>query len=124
MAPRAASYTGIRLRHRDGEIPEDFDAIYSFDVIEHIDDPFSFLAEMEKHAALVVVNFLEEDPHDTSLQSSSSDREASRSRRRTGIVRYRLFHGRSHLVAYRSSLSSNQKRFASTVQRRLGRFLR
>src|SRR5439155_25895141 len=70
-------YLRWRLEQRDvkasvydietDQIPAGFDAIYSFDVIEHIDDPFAFLTEMERHAVLVVVNFLEEDPHDTSL---------------------------------------------------------
>src|SRR3954453_4205014 len=39
--------------------PPGWDAAYAFDVIEHVSDPFAFLAELERLARLVVVNFLE-----------------------------------------------------------------
>src|SRR3954468_18444181 len=39
-----------------------WDAAYSFDVIEHVDDPFAFLANLEQLAKVGVVNFLEPLP--------------------------------------------------------------
>src|SRR3954451_9296664 len=39
-----------------------WDAAYSFDVIEHVDDPFAFLGKLEDLAEVVVVNFLEPLP--------------------------------------------------------------
>src|SRR5438067_9406396 len=38
------------------DIPGGFDAAYSFDVIEHVDDPIAFLEELEKRAHVVMVN--------------------------------------------------------------------
>src|SRR6478735_5815659 len=47
----------------DSNPPEPgWDAAYSFDVIEHVDDPFAFLGTLERLANLVVVNFLEPLP--------------------------------------------------------------
>ena len=46
----------------DGDIPGGFDVAYSLDVIEHVEEPFAFLAELERRAAVVMVNFLEPDP--------------------------------------------------------------
>jgi 2-polyprenyl-3-methyl-5-hydroxy-6-metoxy-1,4-benzoquinol methylase len=42
--------------------PAGWDAAYSLDVIEHVDDPFAFLGKLEGLARLVVVNFLEPLP--------------------------------------------------------------
>ncbi|MFL5913840.1 MAG: class I SAM-dependent methyltransferase, partial [Gaiellaceae bacterium] len=60
-------YLRWRLDHRgidapvhdlERSVPGGFDAAYSFDVIEHVKDPYSFLDEMERRAALVEVNLL------------------------------------------------------------------
>ena len=48
----------------DGHVPGGFDVAYSLDVIEHVDDPFGFLAELESRAGIVAVNFLEPDAAD------------------------------------------------------------
>jgi hypothetical protein len=87
--------------HRvDGDVPGGFDAAFSFDVIEHVEDPFGFLCELESRAALVAVNFLEPVPgeppfhHDLPV-SDLLDRIAWRR-----LVSYRLLYGRSHLALY------------------------
>jgi hypothetical protein len=86
----------------DREVPGKFDAAYSLDVIEHVEDPFAFLDELERRAPVVMVNFLEPDPHDTHLHRplpipALLDHAAS-----SGLLRYRRYHGRSHLVIYRT----------------------
>src|SRR3954462_15806251 len=68
FANPSTEYLRWRLRKRgfdapifdlDSSPPEPgWDAAYSFDVIEHVDDPFAFLANVERLANLVVVNFL------------------------------------------------------------------
>ena len=106
----STAYLRWRLEHRgldaavhdlDLDVPAGFDAAFSFDVIEHVDDPFQFLAELEARAAVVAVNFLEPDPADTHLHrplpiSRLLDHCADR-----GLLRYRRYHGRSHVVVYR-----------------------
>ena len=109
----------------DGDdLPGGFDAAYSFDVIEHVEDPFGFLAELERRAGVVMVNLLEEDEHDTDLHrplpiSAILDHAARR-----GLLRYRRYHGRSHLVAYAGSAAGARRRtLRATVERRVGRLL-
>ena len=81
--------------------PSGWDAAYSFDVIEHVDDPFDFLANLERLATLVVVNFLEPAPDEPEIHQHELpiprllDHAASQRLRR-----YRVYHGRSHLVLY------------------------
>jgi hypothetical protein len=86
--------------------PPGWDAAYSFDVIEHVEDPFGFLATLEGLAKLVVVNFLdplpdEPDVHHELPVGALVDHAAARRLRR-----YRLYHGRSHLVAYEAGRGS------------------
>jgi hypothetical protein len=82
------------------EIPGDFDLVYCFDVIEHVEDPFAFLARLEGLGRLVAVNFLEEDHEDTSLHRPLPVRRLLDHAARRGLRRYRRYHGRSHLVVY------------------------
>jgi glycosyltransferase involved in cell wall biosynthesis len=112
-----------------GEVPAGFDLAYSFDVIEHVDDPMAFLGELETRASMVAVNLLEEDPADTDLHKplpigAILDHAAS-----AGIVRYRRYHGRSHLVIYRSpgaphARRQRRTRWRSRLERRFGPHLR
>jgi GT2 family glycosyltransferase/SAM-dependent methyltransferase len=87
----------------DGEIPDGFDTVYAFDVIEHVDDPFAFLAELERRAAVVVVNLLEPIADDTPLHRTLPIDELLRHARQRGVLHHRRYHGRSHLVAYRTA---------------------
>ena len=82
------------------EIPGDFDLVYCLDVIEHVEDPFAFLARLEGHGRLVAVNFLEEDHDDTSLHRPLPVRRLLDHAARRGLRRYRRYHGRSHFVVY------------------------
>jgi len=77
-----------------------FDLAYAFDVLEHVEDPFAALRELEQRARLVLVNFLEgSEPggiHARELPVAALlDHVRSR-----GLLRHEVFHGRSHLVLY------------------------
>ena len=96
------------------DIPDGFDAAYSFDVIEHVDDPEGFLGELERRASLVMVNLLEPDPNDIHLHKPLPIKQLIDRAERKGLVFYRKYHRRSHLIAYRSGT-------ASGVGRALGR---
>ena len=85
----------------DEGVPVGFDAAYSFDVIEHVRDPFGFLREMEDRSALVVVNFLEPEPGETELHHELPIRALLGYVCERELRHYSLEHGRSHLVAYR-----------------------
>jgi SAM-dependent methyltransferase len=106
----STAYLRWRLRERgleapvhdlDGDVPAGFDAAYAFDVIEHVDDPFAFLARMEARAALVEVNVLAPVPFDQDLHHELPVRRLLAHAARRRLVAYRLLHGRSHLVLYR-----------------------
>jgi SAM-dependent methyltransferase len=106
----STAYLRWRLEHRgldapvhdlDVEVPGGFDAAYSFDVIEHVKDPYAFLAEMERRAALVEVNLLEFEPHEQELHYELPIPELLRYAARRGLEHYRVYHGSSHLIAYR-----------------------
>jgi SAM-dependent methyltransferase len=84
----------------DRHVPDGFDAAYAFDVIEHVEDPLGFLAEMEQRAGTVLVNLLEPVPGDQDLHhelpiDAILDRVAARTLRS-----YAVLYGRSHLAAY------------------------
>jgi SAM-dependent methyltransferase len=110
FANPSTEYLRWRLRKRGLEAPiydldsepppPGWDAAYSFDVIEHVDDPFGFLSRLEGLARLVVVNFLEPLPDEPDVHHELPipallDHAAARRLRR-----YRLYYGRSHLVLY------------------------
>jgi SAM-dependent methyltransferase len=110
-------YLRWRLRHRgleapvhdlDREVPGGFDAAYAFDVIEHVDDPFGFLGEMERRAELVVVNLLEPKPEQQEQDLHHELPIAGILRRAAarGLRSYRILHGSSHLVAYSPGAAS------------------
>jgi 2-polyprenyl-3-methyl-5-hydroxy-6-metoxy-1,4-benzoquinol methylase len=92
-----------------------YDAVFSFDVIEHIDDPFAFLKRLEQLARIVVVNFLEPDPDDTHLHRPLPIEQLVKHAARNGLLHYRKYHGRSHLVAYRSTPANSFDRLRSTA---------
>jgi SAM-dependent methyltransferase len=105
----------------DAGVPAGFDATYAFDVIEHVDDPYAFLAEMESRAALVEVNFLEPDPFDQELHRELPVRELVAHAARHRLVAYRVMHGRSHLVLYRPGRPGPLGRGASLLRLARGR---
>jgi SAM-dependent methyltransferase len=83
-----------------GEVPGGFDAAFAFDVIEHVPDPFAFLAELEQRARLVQVNFLEPEPGDQELHHDLPVSALVRHAARQRLRRYAVYHRRSHLVLY------------------------
>jgi GT2 family glycosyltransferase/2-polyprenyl-3-methyl-5-hydroxy-6-metoxy-1,4-benzoquinol methylase len=89
----------------DGTVPGGFDAAYAFDVIEHVEDPFAFLSELEQRASIVVVNLLEPVENDTPLHRTLPIDELLKHAKRRGLLHHRRYHGRSHLIAYRSAAS-------------------
>lgn len=105
----------------DDQVPSGFDAAYSFDVIEHVPDPFGFLGELERRAAIVVVNLLEEEEDDIHIHHPLPVRKILDRAQAKGLLYYRVYNERSHLVAYRSSangrVSSRIRRFSGTVAR-------
>jgi GT2 family glycosyltransferase/SAM-dependent methyltransferase len=113
------------------DIPSGFNAAYSFDVIEHVEDPFAFLAELEQRADVVAINFLEEDPHDTGLHRPLPIPALLDHAEASGLLRYRKYHDRSHFVIYRSPRAARPtgwgqvgSRARSLAQRHLGARLR
>ena len=116
FANPSTEYLRWRLRRRGLEAqvydldaappPADWDAAYAFDVIEHVEDPFAFLAELERLAGLVVVNFLEPLPGEPAVHHALPVRELVGHAAQRRLRRYRLHHGRSHLVLYESQPGS------------------
>lgn len=100
---------------------------YAFDVIEHAGDPFAFLERMESAADLVAVNFLDDtNHHDEAHEGLHHDlpiAELLDHATRRGLLRYRVYHGRSHFVIYRSGRARPPKptdQVRSQWRRRLG----
>jgi hypothetical protein len=106
----STAYLRWRLRKRGLEAPvydldsrppePGWDAAYSFDVIEHVEDPFAFLATLEGLATLVVVNFLEPLPAEPDVHHELPIRALLDHAAARRLRRYRRYHGRSHLVLY------------------------
>jgi hypothetical protein len=104
----------------DAQVPGGFDLAYSFDVIEHVDDPFGFLGELERRADIVLVNLLEPDEHDhqphkplpiPAILDHAEDR---------GLLHHSVHYGRSHLLAYRSARRRVIDPVRGAVLRRFG----
>ena len=104
-----------------GPPPGGFDLAYAFDVIEHVEDPFAFLARMEDQAELVLVNFLEPEPGETELHHELPVRELLARAAGHRIRAYRVYHGRSHLVLYESRPAGPLARFRSRIRLAVGR---
>jgi SAM-dependent methyltransferase len=129
----SVAYLRWRLRRRgleapihdlDAEVPGGFDAAYAFDVIEHVHDPFGFLAEMERRARLVEVNLLEGEPEDQALHHDLPIERVLRHAARHRLVTYRVLHGRSHLVLYRPEPAGAVERVLNRGRLRVGRLRR
>jgi SAM-dependent methyltransferase len=85
----------------DKTVPGGFDAAYSFDVIEHVPDPYAFLMTLERRAALVEVNLLEFDPNEQELHHELPIAQLLHRAAGRRLELYRILHGTSHLVVYR-----------------------
>jgi len=109
----------------EGFVPGGFDAAYAFDVIEHVNDPFGFLGELESRAAVVEVNFLEYDPNEQYLHHELPIPELLAHVCHQRLVAYKLLHGTSHVVVYRPEQASAARqlgnRLALTLEQRLAR---
>lgn len=107
-----------RVYDVEGDVPGGFDAVFAFDVIEHVEDPRGFLSMLEQRADIVAVNFLEPDPHDAHIHhplpiADLLDHAAAR-----GLLWHGRYHnGRSHLAIYRSA---GRRSPESYVRRHLG----
>jgi SAM-dependent methyltransferase len=121
----STQYLRWRLQHRgldapvhdlDRDVPGGFDAAYSFDVIEHVPDPYDFLRRMEERAALVEVNLLEFDPHEQELHYELPIREMVGYAAQRELELYRVFWGSSHLVAYRPQHAGPARRMMNRVR--------
>lgn len=108
----------------DGDVPGGFDAAYAFDVIEHVDDPFAFLGEMERRARLVEVNLLEPEPDDQELHHELPIGALLRHAADRRLRFYGVLHGRSHLVVYESGQASAPARVVSRARLLAGRLRR
>ena len=98
--------------------PPGWDAVYAFDVIEHVDDPFAFLTTLESLARLVVVNFLEPLPEERAVHHELPLAGLMTHVAGRRLKRYRRHHGRSHLVLYYGEPGS---RWVSRARIALGR---
>jgi 2-polyprenyl-3-methyl-5-hydroxy-6-metoxy-1,4-benzoquinol methylase len=110
FANPSTEYLRWRLRKRGldapvydldaGGPPAGWDAAYAFDVIEHVADPFAFLAEIEGLARMVIVNFLAPRRSDPAVHRELPVAALVRHAAARRLRRYRRYHGRSNLVAY------------------------
>jgi len=121
----STEYLRWRLRRRgleaavhdvDAGVPGGFDAAFAFDVIEHVEDPFAFLAEVESRARIVEVNLLEPVEDDQDIHHELPIEPILRRAAERGLLRYRLLHGRSHLVAYRTAPGGTRARLAGRAR--------
>jgi len=91
----------------DREVPGGFDATYAFDVIEHVEDPFAFLDQMEQRARLVEVNFLEPIAGDQDLHHELPVGALLEHCAQHRLRGYRFLYGRSHLVLYEAGTTGS-----------------
>lgn len=97
---------------------------FAFDVAEHVPDPFALLSRLEALADLVAVNFLEPDPADTELHHDLPIPRLLDHAQGAGLLRYRLYHGRSHFVVYRSPAARRTAPGRARLESRLESFVR
>jgi SAM-dependent methyltransferase len=106
-------------------IPDDFDAAFAFDVIEHVDDPFAFVGRMEAAAQLVVVNLLESLPEEAEnpLHRDLPISELLAHAAARAPFAYERHHKRSHVVLYGRGSASAPSRLLRGGRMRVARVL-
>jgi hypothetical protein len=85
-------------------------------VIEHVEDSFAFLAEMEARADTVLVNLLESAPDDPEVHHELPIEAILERASDLGLRSYGIHHGRSHLVAYRPAPSGAAARLINRAR--------
>jgi SAM-dependent methyltransferase len=125
FANPSTEYLRWRLEHRgmeapihdlDDDVPGGFDAAYAFDVIEHVPDPWNFIAEMESRAALVEVNLLEYEPHQQELHYELPIPELIEHARQRHLRAYKVFHETSHVLLYGTAPAGAGRRAANRMR--------
>jgi GT2 family glycosyltransferase len=121
----STAYLRWRLERRDieaavhdveREVPGGFEVAYCFDVVEHVDDPFAFLAAIEATADLVAINFLSPTPDDVHVHKPLPIRELLAHATRHGLVHYSRHYGRSHFVIYHSKPTDPARRLLGRLR--------
>jgi 2-polyprenyl-3-methyl-5-hydroxy-6-metoxy-1,4-benzoquinol methylase len=92
------------------QVPGGFAAAYSYDVLEHVEDPYAFLNAMETRARRVEVNMLEFDPNEQELHHHLPIGELLRYFSGRRLLRYKIFYGTSHLVLYEPAKTGSMGR--------------
>lgn len=110
---------GVEAAIHDVErgVPGGFEVAYCFDVIEHVDDPFAFLAAIEATADLVAINFLSATPDDVHVHKPLPIRKLLDHATSRGLVHYSRHYGRSHLVIYHSQRTDLARRTLGLLRR-------
>jgi SAM-dependent methyltransferase len=118
----STAYLRWRLKERgleaavhdlDRHVPRGFDAAYSFDVIEHVADPWEFLRRLEERADLVEVNLLAFEEHEQPLHYELPIRKLLLYAARHELEAYEIHHGSSHLILYRPRRAGLERRLSN-----------
>lgn len=97
--------------------PSGYELAYCFDVIEHVDDPFEFLAAIEATADLVAINFLEPVADDVHVHKPLPINKLLRHATSRGLVHYSKHYGRSHFVIYHAQRTDPARRLLGRLRR-------
>lgn len=108
----------------DAEVPGGFDAVFAFDVIEHVPNPYAFLREMERRATLVEVNLLAFEEHEQALHHKLPIRPLLRYAASRRLEAYRYLHGGSHLLLYGPEHVGAARRLQNVARLAAGRLRR